>query len=69
LDANQQASAFHFVDCFFGDIEFNQITYRLQASDNCKYNPDIWGIGHKDADEMTIALSDGWYGMVWVLEP
>jgi hypothetical protein len=56
-------------DYFWGDIKFNQITYRLLASDNCQYNPDIFGTGHMGVDQMTIALNDGEHGMIWILEP
>ena len=56
-------------DYFFGDIKFNQITYRLLASDDCQYNPDIFGTGHMGVDQMTIALNDGSHGMIWILEP
>ena len=56
-------------DYFFSDIKFNQITYRLLASDDCQYNPDIFGIGHMGVDQMTIALNDGERGMIWILEP
>jgi hypothetical protein len=56
-------------DYFWGDIKFNQIHYRLLASDNCQYNPDIFGTGHMGVDQMTIALNDGEHGMIWILEP
>jgi hypothetical protein len=56
-------------DYFFTNIKFNQITYRLLASDNCQYNPDIRGTGHMGVDQMTIALNDGEHGMIWILEP